>query len=119
VSGADEFAEPLEHRTNRVLESMMLGIPVTEHFLTLPNGMTLTIPDGKDSWDVFTPHALTAIGEGICPWCTSPLSERRECLDERHRPCRWHGCATGWGQHFLDVPPHSSAGRCVECGEVM
>ena len=111
--------EPLSQRANRVAESVFLGVPVSDHFLTLPDLTTLTIPEGQDPWDVFTPHALAAIGGGLCPWCSSPLSEKLECSDRCHRPCRWHRCATGWGQVFLDVPPRNPSGRCVECDEFM
>jgi len=111
--------EPLNQRINRALESLLVGVSVSDHFLTLPNGMTLTIPDDKDPWDVFQPHALTAISDGLCPWCSSPLNDRRECSDPRHRPCRWHICPTGWGQVFLDAPHRSKDGRCIECSEVM
>lgn len=111
--------EPLHGRVDRNLESMMLGVPVADHFLTLPSGMTLTIPDGAESWDVYTPHALASLAEGLCPLCSEQLSERRECFDGRHRPCRWHLCGKGWGQAFLDVPRRRPRDQCSECGEEM
>jgi hypothetical protein len=113
------MSEQLEHRVNRVLESVLMGVPVADHFLTLPNGLTLTIPDGGDPGEVFQAHALAAISEGRCPWCDSELNGQRECSDERHRPCRWHVCATGWGQVFLNVGRRPRESRCVECDQEM
>jgi hypothetical protein len=97
-------------------EAHLLEVVYQDHFLTLPDRRTLTIPDGMDSWDVYTPYAIAAIGDGLCPWCAAPLGERRECRNQEvHRPCRWHACATGWGQRFLDVA--GEPGTCIECGQ--
>lgn len=104
-----------EITNNTGLPAVGLGVAVSyeDHFLTLPDGRTLTIPEGKDAWDVYTPYAMDAIGKGYCPWCASVLNEQRECRNEIHPACRWHVCATGWGQRMLDAP--GEPGTCVEC----
>jgi hypothetical protein len=97
------------------MAAAMLGVGYSDHFLTLPDRRTLTIPEGKDAWDVYTPYAIEAISKGYCPWCASVLSERRECRNEIHPACRWHVCETGWGQRMLDA--RGEPGTCVECGQ--
>jgi hypothetical protein len=102
------------------LMNYMTGVPSwSDHFLTLADGRTLTIPEGKDAWEVYEPYLLACLSEGMCPWCASALSEERECFDARHRPCRWHRCPEGFGQVFLDVPRRSRLALCSECGEPM
>lgn len=114
------FSAPYGPAAEHALQSLFLGAPVSQHFLTLPSGMTLDVPEGKDSWDVYTPHALACLSEGMCPLCQGQLDEHRQCYDWRHRPCRWHCCGEYWGQVFLDVPPRrSDPATCDGCGGVM
>ena len=89
---------------------------LADHFLTLPNGCTITVPDGQTAWDVFTPHVVEYVGGGLCPWCFSPLDERLECRDPRHPACRWHACAEGIGQVMLDA---SEPLTCAYCQQEM
>ena len=63
----------------------------------------------------YVAHAMAAISEGLCPSCRAHLNERRECWTSLHRPVRWHACATGVGERFLDVPGRWPA-SCADCG---
>jgi hypothetical protein len=89
----------------------------SDHFLTLPSGRTITIPDGKDTWEVYEPYVLVVLGRGDCPWCLSPLTVDLSCYDRRHPACRWHYGPACYGQVILDNT--STAARCSECGCVM
>lgn len=101
----------------------------SDHFLTLPSGHTITVPEGEEANDVFYAHAAASLAENICPWCLGPLSDGTArtdppvdapgvCFDSRHRPVRWHLCAEGLGYTLLDVP-QNPASRCSVCGEPM
>jgi hypothetical protein len=90
----------------------------SDHFLTLPSGHTITVPDGKDAGEVFYAHAAASLSENLCPWCLTSLPAHRQCFDGRHRPVRWHLCAEGIGYVLLDVL-QTPASTCGVCGEPM
>jgi hypothetical protein len=77
--------------------------------ITLPSGVVLPVAeDDPMGGKIMFRHSLAALSENLCPMCSLPLNDRRECLDRRHRSTRFGVTNLGTPrveihEHYLDV----------------